>query len=265
MQALSSSKRKHQKVLDQLISDGPNGHTAPTGSPTSFNLLKAETNSIPHVQYFRITFHTFISAPCYWSTGDYKWGDWTWRWMTSDERSIPLRCIPWNAARLPSTSHQTVIISVSDTGQEEENKWWPLSHKRADCVSGYIFLSSGASISLFLPFIHPLIPPFFSASPVPHPNSFAYSLLIALAQVLNYFQTARQGTAGTQGTIWTYYIKEFMIWNHHSPPWRLYDMTFQCLKLLPSFPLFSIRVAFIPPDDWHWSILESFSSRTPMP
>lgn len=65
MQALSSSKRKHQKVLDQLISDGPNGHTAPTRSPTSFNLLKAETNSAPHVQYFRITFHTFISAPCY--------------------------------------------------------------------------------------------------------------------------------------------------------------------------------------------------------
>lgn len=53
--------------------------------------------------------------------------------------------------------------------------------------------------------------PLFSASSVPYPHSFVYSTLIARAQILNYFQTARQGTAGTQGTIWTYYIKEFMI------------------------------------------------------
>lgn len=46
-------------------------------------------------------------------------------------------------------------------GRRKRTNGGPFSHKRADCVSGYIFLSRGASISLFLSFIPPLIPPFF--------------------------------------------------------------------------------------------------------
>lgn len=85
----------------------------------------------------------------------------------------------------------------------------PESQENQVCVRIHFCLVEPPSSSLSHLFI--LSFPLFSASSVPHPNSFSYSTLIALAQVLNYFQTVRKGTAGTQGTIWTYYIKEFMI------------------------------------------------------
>lgn len=85
----------------------------------------------------------------------------------------------------------------------------PESQKSGVCAAIHLCLMEPPSSPLCALFI--LSFPLFSASSVPHPNSFAYSTLIALAQVLNYFQTARLGMAGTQGTIWTYYIKEFMI------------------------------------------------------
>lgn len=134
----------------------------------------------------------------------YEHGDWMLRLMTSDERSIPLRSIPWNATRLPSTFHQSLSSAWVIQGLEDWTNDGPwVTGDPRKCRGKVIFVKSRVSISLFLSFIHSLILP-LPRPPVPHPHSFS-SLTppFALAQVLNYFQTARQGTAGAQGTIWT--------------------------------------------------------------
>lgn len=156
--------------------------------------------------------------------------DLRWRKYSSEVHSMKCRYITLHLT--PDLYHQCEWYRAG----RGEQMLAPESHESWGCIGIQFCLVEPPSSSLCHVFILSL--PLFSASSVPYPHSLAYSTLIALAQVLNYFQTARQGTAGTQGTIWTYYIKEFMIWNHDSPPWRLYDMTFQCLKLLPSFALF---------------------------
>lgn len=102
---------------------GANSLTSP-----AVNLLRGE-----HIPPCFILQHHFSCVDFEHGTGllIYEWGDWTLRLMTSDERSIPLRSIPWNATRLPSTFHQSFIIGVSDTAAGGQNKWRPLSHQRA--------------------------------------------------------------------------------------------------------------------------------------
>lgn len=143
-------------------------------------------------QYYRIDLHLS------------KQGDWTLRLMTWDERTIPRRSIPWNATRLPSTLHQSFIMKLSDTGQEHWTNVGPrVTRELCKCKGKVIFGKSKVSISLVLSFIHTFNLP-FPLHPVLHPHSLSLvTPPFALPQVLNYFQTARRGTAGAQGTIWT--------------------------------------------------------------
>lgn len=91
-------------------------------------------------------------------------------------------------------------------GQERRTNDGPsVTRRPCKCGGKVIFVKTWTSISHSLSVIHPLI---LTPPPVHPPVSriLTPSLLTppyALTQVLNYFPTARQGTVGTQGTIWT--------------------------------------------------------------
>lgn len=98
-----------------------------------------------------------------------------------------------------------------------------------------------------------------------HPHFLCFlTLPFALPQVLNYFQTPRQGIAGHRGPFGLSTLKNSWF---ETTTAHLDDSMIWLSSAWSSFVLFcfSTRLTFIPPDDWHWSILESFSCRTLIP
>lgn len=248
MQALFSSKHKHPKLVDQLVSDGHFWRPHITNLPTyQFQIAKGRNQQygpcliLPH----HFSYLHFGAVILIYEWVQVRWldsamNDPRWKKYSSEVHSTKCRQITLHLA--PDLYHQCEWYRAGGG----EQMLAPESQESRVCV-GIHFCPVEPPIFFFMSCVHPLIPPLFLLLLSGHLNSIAYSTLIAPAQVLNYFQTARRGTAATQGTIWTYYIKEFMIWNHHSPPWRLYDMTFHCLKLLPSFALFPSEWLSFPP------------------
>lgn len=224
----------------------------------------AEWQYMPHVFYFSITFHSFI-----FSTATvlliYERGDWMLRLMTSEERSIPLRSVPWNSTRLPPAFRQSLWSVWVIRGL---NKWgggpWGVGDQ-CKCKGKVIFVKSWISIFLFQSLIHSSFLP-LPLLPVPHllslcPNS-PLSLHWLKSSII--FRLPGKALRGHRGPFGLSTLKnswfetttaahdDSMIWLFSA--WSSF--------LLPPF---SSRLALIPPDDWHWSILESFSSRTPIP
>lgn len=165
---------------------------------------------------------------------------------------------PWNATRLPSTEALSWIWAMQ--GSRTEQMIAPQSQESCRGLKvRYFFVQQQW---LHLSFCHVFIP---SIAQSLHPCFLHFfSLPFALLQVLNYFQTPRQGIVGHWGPFGLSTLKNSWFETTTAHP---DDSMIWLSSAWSSFVLFcfSTRLTFIPPDDWHWSILESFSCRTLIP
>lgn len=162
---------------------------------------------------------------------------------------------------LPPSTRALSSVWVMQGQEDRTNDGPQVTRELCKCRGKVILVKSWVSISLFMSFIHFLILFFLFLLSRHLTPLYSPLALLRCSSIFRLPSKVLQGHRGPFGlsTLTNSWFEttaahpdDSMIWLFGA--WSSFLLSF-----------FSSRLAFIPPDDWHWSILESFSSRTPIP